>query len=300
MSCTVCQHPQRREIDQALVAGSATLDALSKEHGLSTSALHRHKAHLQANMHQARERLQNNLLQSCYFWLSQALEMVMATAGAAQAEGNYRLLLQAVAQGTRLINLMLKQDLPLEDQVVHAMLTSPQWAGQAGLFPDDPKLLALGRESLGGIFSAPCPDAPPPAPTSASPAGLDQPALPAVQSNPAKPQLKTENRKLKTENRLLKTDSCLSKWETGGKLAGNECYIMDEEEQYRLLELEKKISQLDLDALTQGLPPVAANDKLDALMEEIYNSIPIPKDKPLSAYLHEQSLTAEMDRNNGS
>ena len=74
---------------------------------------------------------------------------------------------------------------------------------------------------------------------------------------------------------------------------------MDEEEQYRLVELEKKISQLDLDAMTRGLPPDAANAKLDAIMEEIYNSIPIPKDKPLSEYLHEQSLKTEPDKNHG-
>ena len=43
MSCTVCQHPQRQEIDQVLVAGSATLNILSQEHGLSTSALHLHQ-----------------------------------------------------------------------------------------------------------------------------------------------------------------------------------------------------------------------------------------------------------------
>ena len=39
MSCTICNHPKRQEIDQALLAGSASLNALCKEHGLSTSAL---------------------------------------------------------------------------------------------------------------------------------------------------------------------------------------------------------------------------------------------------------------------
>ena len=88
MSCTVCRHPKRQEIDQALAAGSAPLTALSQEHGLSTSSLHRHKAHLQVKMKQARKRLQNNLFQSFYFWLAKALEMTMETAEAAKAEKN--------------------------------------------------------------------------------------------------------------------------------------------------------------------------------------------------------------------
>ncbi len=47
MPCSVCQHPQRQDIDQALMSGG-TLAAVSQQYNLSTSALHRHKAHLQA------------------------------------------------------------------------------------------------------------------------------------------------------------------------------------------------------------------------------------------------------------
>ena len=130
MSCTICNHPQRQKIDQALIAGSATLAALSQEYGLSTSALHRHKAHLQAKVSRAQDQLQDNLRQGCLFWLSQALEMTMQTAQAAQAEGNVKIVLQAVSQGTRLIKIILKQDLHLDDRLVYEILTSPQWASQ--------------------------------------------------------------------------------------------------------------------------------------------------------------------------
>ena len=118
MPCTICQHPQRQEIDQALIAGSSTLAALGQEYGLSTSALHRHKAHLQAKVNRAQDQLQDNLRQGCIFWLSQALEMTMQTAKAAQAEGNGKIVLQAVSQVTRLIKIILKQDLHLDDRVI--------------------------------------------------------------------------------------------------------------------------------------------------------------------------------------
>ena len=283
MSCTVCRHPKRQEIDQALAAGSAPLTALSQEHGLSTSSLHRHKAHLQVKMKQARKRLQNNLFQSFYFWLAKALEMTMETAEAAKAEKNFKLLLQSISQGTRLINIMLKQDFPLEDQMVYAILTSPQWSSRSGLLLHDPNIMAKIQESLPGIFSAPCPEESPPSSASLPSEAPGRAALRPVPATSSKPPSKTENRKLQTANRLLK-------WEKGGKFPGNDCYIFDKEEEYRLLELEKKISQLDLAALTRGLPPAAALAKEEAILDEIYNSIPIPKDKPLSEYLHEQSL----------
>ncbi len=158
MSCSICQHPKRQEIDQALVAGSATLAALSQEYRLSTSALQRHKAHLQAKVSRAKDRLLDNLHQGCVFWLSQALEMTMQTAQAAQAEGNARVVLKALAQGTRLITIILKKDIPLDDRTVYEILSSPQWATQTSLLPHDPNIMAMSRQSLNGIFSTSCPE----------------------------------------------------------------------------------------------------------------------------------------------
>ena len=117
MSCSICKHPERRAIDQALMAGSVTLAALSQHYQLSTSSLHRHKAHLHSKINRAKEQLQDNLLQGCLFWLGQALEMIMETATAAQAEGNYKIVLRAMAQGTRLVTIILKHDLPLDDRL---------------------------------------------------------------------------------------------------------------------------------------------------------------------------------------
>jgi hypothetical protein len=284
MSCTICQHPKRQEIDRALAAGSATLAALSQAYGLSTSALHRHQAHLQAKMTRAGKRLQSNFLLTCYFWLSQALDLTMETAGAARAEGNYKLLLQAVSQGTRLINLILKQELPLEDQVVYAILTSPHWPAQAAFLPDDPNIMPKIRESLAAGFSTPCPAGPPPSAISVPPDDPDRTALQAAVSNSAPAPSISANRKLKTANRVPK------KWEKGGKSAGNDGYAIDKKQQKQLVELEQKISQLDWPALIRGLPPDSARAPEKAILDQLRDSIPIPKDKPLSEYLHERSL----------
>jgi hypothetical protein len=58
MPCTVCSHNQVKDIDRALLSG-AKLVPLSQIYGLSKSAMHRHKTHLQEKIRQAKKRLQN-------------------------------------------------------------------------------------------------------------------------------------------------------------------------------------------------------------------------------------------------
>ena len=246
MPCSICNHPQRQKIDQALVAGSSTLAALGQEYGLSTSALQRHKAHLQAKISRAQDQLQDNLRQGYIFQLSQFLEMAMQTARAAQAEGNSRLVLQALAQGTRLINILLKQDLQLDHRVVYEILASPQWASQTSLLPDDPQVLAVSRQTLAGALAAPCPENEPESASAISPEDLDrlQENLLTLAQQAAPP--KTENRKLKTENRLFR------KWEKGGKLPGNSFGFDKIYEEYQRILEEEKITGKDKSRAAQG------------------------------------------------
>jgi hypothetical protein len=280
MSCTICQHPQRQAIDQALMTGSATLVALSQEYGLSTSALHRHKAHLQAKVNRAKDQLQDQLHQGCLFWLSQALEMAMQTAKAAQAEGDGKLVLQALRQGTRFITIILKQDLHLDDRVVYEILASPQWSAQDSLLPHDPQILAAGRQSLAGALSSPCPESVPP---SSDPlADLDQLTenFLNLAQQAAEPQ--TENRKLKTINRLFK------RREKGGKLPGKTPFQMNNNEENQSDKLWAKISALG------GLPSPVGNLLDGVLNSNLAASFPnlepgkqSPADMALNEFLYE-------------
>jgi hypothetical protein len=53
--CTVCDHPQRHSIDEALVTG-APYRSVAKRYGLSGSAVYRHKTeHLPAHLLKAKE-----------------------------------------------------------------------------------------------------------------------------------------------------------------------------------------------------------------------------------------------------
>jgi hypothetical protein len=260
MSCTICAHPERQAIDQALVAGSATLAALSQAHGLSTSALQRHKAHLQAKVGRAKAQLQDNLLQGCLFWLSQALEISMQTAQAAQAEGDGKLVLKALAQGTRLISLMFKHELPLDDRLVYDILNSPQWSAQSALLPHDPNIMAKSRQSLAGVFSQPCPE--------------DAPHC-AI----------TENRKLQIANRHFKS----------GKLAGKNPPKADKNLKNQEDKILQKIAGIDLASLLNS--PVGADSPLTALFQPGADEN-IPLDLPLAEFIYEKSLQAGGNGNN--
>jgi hypothetical protein len=254
MPCTICNHPQRQKIDQALIAGSATLNALSQEHGLSTSALHRHKAHLQAKVNRAKDQLQDNLRQGCIFWLSQALEMAMATARAAQTEGNAKIVLQALGHGTRIITLILKQDFQLDPKVVFGILASDQLASQTGLLPHDPQIMALSRQSLTGTLTAPCPENEPDSSSPISPEDLDrlQENLLSLAQQVVQPQ--TGHPKLATDPRYGQQR------EKGGKLPGKipASKMNDEKKQEDKL-YEKIAGIMGLPLSAGNLPPETLN-----------------------------------------
>jgi hypothetical protein len=273
MNCSVCSHPDHQAIDQALITGAATLAALSKQYNLSTSALDRHKAHLQAKVGRAKGRLQDNLLQSCLFWLVQALEMSMQTAAAAQAEGNHRIVLQALAQGARLLKVLLKQDLPLDDRLVFDLLTSPQWTAENGFLPHDSQILAAGRGALAGEFTAACPDTEPPPSTDFSPADLD--LVQHLLSDLASPTV---------------PPAPIAKREKSGKLPGKITAKNHNKQKKQADKLNNKFAGMNWSCLSGQAPLGPPKSKFEAALREIDELGPIPTDIPLSAYLHEQSL----------
>ncbi len=56
LNCTVCDHPQRIAIDKLASHRLASERSIAKQFGLTDSAVHRHKAHITANLSKAIER----------------------------------------------------------------------------------------------------------------------------------------------------------------------------------------------------------------------------------------------------
>ena len=158
MSCTVCNHPQRQAIDLVLLNRTATLAQLSRQYNLSQSALHRHKQHLLKKMAQTENRFQHLLREGYLVILNSFLQLIMPITQTANAEGNTRLLLQAVRQGTAIIKFMQKLDFNLDLDTIYRLLDSPQSADQGSLLPADLKFFAGTKQAMAASLFASCPE----------------------------------------------------------------------------------------------------------------------------------------------
>lgn len=158
MHCTVCTHPQRREIDQALLAGGQTFEALHHLYGPSLSALWRHKQHLQKKISQVQNRVESSLHLARFLKLNMFLETSVQALQNAHAEGNTRLVLLAIREGTRIIRLLEKIPLRFDDVTTYRLLHHPQGFTQAQDLPSDPQLLATCQQGLAHFLNIPCPE----------------------------------------------------------------------------------------------------------------------------------------------
>ncbi len=158
MKCTVCNHPERHDIDRDLLAGGVSFEALKKRFGPSMSALWRHKKHLLEKMAQAEKRFLDNLRLGVLLKLNSRLERNERTAQAAEADGNSRLVLQADRDATRILTYIDKMDIQLDQDTVYRLLASPQWAQQGSLLPTAPEFIAAANQFLADKFFIPCPE----------------------------------------------------------------------------------------------------------------------------------------------
>ncbi len=127
MPCTVCSHPQCHDIDLALLAGSATLDALQARYGPSRSAIQRHKKHLVDKVDRAEARIDQNLRLTYLFQLNAYQEAAAATVAAARAAGNARLTIQAANSGARILTAMARLETKLDRETTYRLLAAPEW-----------------------------------------------------------------------------------------------------------------------------------------------------------------------------
>ncbi len=159
--CTVCHHPRLLEINQALLSEDFTLAALSQKFGPSSSALRRHKNHLEVKMTRARRRLQEIREQGSLLLLNDILAQVRRCIAAADAEGNYNAVFRGSYTAGRIIHQLGRLEGDMQLDTLHRLISSPAWVPQAGLLPTDPRLITdLHQALIDGAF-VPCPEPPP-------------------------------------------------------------------------------------------------------------------------------------------
>lgn len=126
-SCTVCAHADKEGIDAALVAGEALRD-IAGRHGVSKSALERHKAdHLPASLAKAKHAAEiahgDNLLDQVRS-LQVRTHALLDKAGGA---GDLNNALKAIGQARSNLELLAKLLGELSDAPTVNVTVSPEW-----------------------------------------------------------------------------------------------------------------------------------------------------------------------------
>jgi hypothetical protein len=125
--CTVCDHPQRPGIDEALVSGSP-YRSVAKHFRLSDSSVYRHKTeHLPAHLLKAREveevALADDLLEQVRNLQTHALDILER----AENAGDLRTALASISQARGNLELLGKLAGELDERPVVNLNVSPEW-----------------------------------------------------------------------------------------------------------------------------------------------------------------------------
>ena len=125
--CTVCDYPERRGIDEALVNGTP-YRSVAKRFGLSGSAVYRHKTeHLPAHLLKAREAEEvaqaDGLLEQARHLQTHALDILER----AEKAGDLRTALAAISQARGNLELLGKLAGELDERPVVNVLVSTEW-----------------------------------------------------------------------------------------------------------------------------------------------------------------------------
>jgi transposase-like protein len=125
--CTVCDHPERHSVDEALVNGTP-YRSVAKRFGVSESAVYRHKTeHLPAHLLKAREVEEvakaDDLLEQVGHLQAHALDILER----AEKAGDLRTALAAISQARENLELLGKLAGELDERPVVNLNVSPEW-----------------------------------------------------------------------------------------------------------------------------------------------------------------------------
>jgi hypothetical protein len=125
--CTVCDHPERHSIDEALVSGTP-YRSVAKRFRLSESAVYRHKSeHLPAHLLKARQVEEvaqaDDLLEQVRHLQAHTLDILER----AEKAGDLRIALAAISQARGNLELLGKLAGELDERPVVNLNISPEW-----------------------------------------------------------------------------------------------------------------------------------------------------------------------------
>ncbi len=126
MTCTVCRHQRKTEIDEAILDG-ATLREIAQKFDVSPDAVHRHKSHVPAAIVKADEARQalegSNLLAQLFAITVDTRELFVEAKKAKDRDGA----LKAVARLEKQLELQAKLLGELQQEGTVNVFVSPGW-----------------------------------------------------------------------------------------------------------------------------------------------------------------------------
>jgi hypothetical protein len=149
--CTVCDHPERHSIDEALVTG-ALYRSVAKRFERSESAVYRHKTeHLPAHLLKAKEVEEaaraDDLLDQVRNLQAHALDILER----AEKAGDLRTALAAISQARGNLELLGKLAGEIDERPVVNLNVSPEWLELRGVIVG---ALEPYSEARGAVLSA--------------------------------------------------------------------------------------------------------------------------------------------------
>jgi len=124
--CSVCGHIQVKDIDESLVNGIG-LRKIAERYALSTTAIHRHKKHLNRTLIRAQEILTmtqaDNLLSQVKILKDKSIDILSK----AEEKGDLKACTSAINEARKCLELLGKLAGELQDGQTVNVIVSPQW-----------------------------------------------------------------------------------------------------------------------------------------------------------------------------
>ncbi|MGA7741810.1 MAG: hypothetical protein WCE40_08225 [Polyangia bacterium] len=152
-TCTICKHPNRHEIDQALVSGRSFRD-VAGQYETSPSAVHRHRSHVLPAVAEAKQAKDDAHADSLRGKLAELEATAHRIAAKAEAKHDLKTALTAIRELTRLVELSARMqgELPAQPVAVTVAPPKPMTLEEAAEIIKRAPALARRAQEL-GLFS---------------------------------------------------------------------------------------------------------------------------------------------------
>ena len=124
--CSVCAHADHEAIDAAIVEGES-LRNIAERYAVSTTALHRHKAHLPLTVARAHEAVEVAEADRLLATVRDLMQAAITTITQAEIDGDLRTKLAAIREARETAKLLLEVHGELQTAPTINLVVAPEW-----------------------------------------------------------------------------------------------------------------------------------------------------------------------------